>query len=55
MSNVKSGINAVLYRYKQSYEDNVLEPVRAELAQAGQYLEHASRTGMAALLAVGFG
>lgn len=27
--------------------------MRAELAQTGQYLEHASRTGMAALLAVG--
>ncbi len=51
-SNVKTGITVVLGRYKQSYEEHVLEPVRSELAQAGQYLDHAARTGMAALLAV---
>ncbi|KAF5834594.1 cell morphogenesis central region-domain-containing protein [Dunaliella salina] len=50
-SNVKTGIAAVLGRYKQSYEEGALEPVRSELAQAGQYLDHAARTGMAALLA----
>eukprot|EP00967_Tisochrysis_lutea_P150687 scaffold291916_cov17-Tisochrysis_lutea.AAC.1 len=50
-SNVKTGIAAVLSRYKQSYEDGALEPVRSELGQAGQYLDHAARTGMAALLA----
>ena len=51
-SNVRSGIYAVLNRYRQSYEDHALEPARRELAQAGQYLDHVARMGMAALLAV---